>query len=82
MNCQHWEKLIHAYHDGELDIAATLDVDEHLAECPRCAGLSRSLSTLSSALRNDAGNLAASRGRSHPSRHLVSNPIETAHESN
>src|ERR1700721_932920 len=54
MNCQHIEKLLHAYHDGELDIAATVQVDEHLAGCPRCAGLLKSLSNLSAVLRNDA----------------------------
>ena len=54
MNCQQIEKLIHAHHDGELDISTTLQVDEHLAECPRCAALLRSLSGLSAVLRNDA----------------------------
>jgi anti-sigma factor RsiW len=54
MNCQHVEKLVHAYHDGELDIAATVQVDEHLAECPRCAALLRNLSDLSAVLRDDA----------------------------
>jgi anti-sigma factor RsiW len=54
VNCQHIQKLLHAYHDGELDIAATVEVDEHLADCPRCAELMRSLSSLSAVLRNDA----------------------------
>jgi anti-sigma factor RsiW len=54
MNCQQTQKLIHAHHDGELDISATVQLDEHLADCPRCAGLTRSLSTLSAVLRNDA----------------------------
>jgi len=54
MNCQQVEKLIHAHHDGELDIAATVQVDEHLAGCPRCAALLRSLSSLSAVLRDDA----------------------------
>ena len=54
MNCQQIEKLIHAYHDGELDIGATVRVDEHLADCPRCAALLRNLSSLSAVLRNDA----------------------------
>ena len=54
MNCQQTQKLIHAHHDGELDIAATVQLDEHLSDCPRCAGLSQSLSKLSAVLRNDA----------------------------
>jgi anti-sigma factor RsiW len=54
MNCQQIEKLVHAHHDGELDIAATVQMDKHLAQCPRCAALMRSLSGLSAVLRNDA----------------------------
>ena len=54
MNCQHIQKLLHAHHDGELDIAATVHVDDHLADCPQCAGVSRGLSNLSAVLRNDA----------------------------
>jgi anti-sigma factor RsiW len=59
MNCQHAQKLLHAYHDGELDIAATVQVDEHLAECPGCAGLLRNLSKLSAVLHDDALRFAA-----------------------
>jgi anti-sigma factor RsiW len=54
MNCQHVQKLLHAYHDGELDIAGAVQVDEHLGDCPACAGLMRNLSNLSTVLRNDA----------------------------
>jgi len=54
MNCEHIERLLHAHHDGELDIAATVQVDEQLAGCPRCAGLLKSLSHLSAVLSDDA----------------------------
>jgi anti-sigma factor RsiW len=54
MNCQQIQKLIHAYHDGELDITATVQIDEHLADCPRCSEFLQSLSKLSAVLRNDA----------------------------
>jgi anti-sigma factor RsiW len=30
---------VHAYHDGELDLAAARAVEAHVAECPPCAGL-------------------------------------------
>ena len=46
MNCPQIQKLIHPHHDGELDAANTLLVDEHLADCPACFDLSRRLSTL------------------------------------
>lgn len=52
MNCQQVQKLIHAHHDGELDVANTLQVDEHLADCPGCFNTARQLSALSAALRN------------------------------
>ena len=52
MNCQQIQKLIHAYHDGELDAANTMQVDEHLADCPGCFGTVRQLSALSGALQN------------------------------
>jgi anti-sigma factor RsiW len=52
MNCQQIRKLIHPHHDSELDAANTLQVDEHLADCPACFDLSRRLSTLRGALQN------------------------------
>lgn len=52
MNCQQVQKLIHAHHDGELDVANTLQVDEHLADCPSCFNAARRLSALSGVLRN------------------------------
>jgi anti-sigma factor RsiW len=52
MNCQQVQKLIHAYHDGELDAANTLEVDEHLADCTGCFNAARQLSALSGALED------------------------------
>ncbi|MEP6671443.1 MAG: anti-sigma factor [Chthoniobacter sp.] len=52
MNCQQIQKLIPAHHDGELDAANTMQVDEHLADCPTCFGSLRQLSALRGALQN------------------------------
>ena len=52
MNCQQIQKLIPAHHDGELDAANTMLVDEHLADCPSCFNASRQLSMLRGALKN------------------------------
>lgn len=52
MNCQQVQKLIHAYHDGELDVANTLQVDEHLADCTACFNAARQLSALSGAMKD------------------------------
>jgi len=52
MNCQQIQRLIHAHHDRELDAANTLQVDEHLADCPRCFTATRQLSALRDVLQN------------------------------
>lgn len=53
MNCQQVQKLIHAYHDGELDVANMLQADEHLADCPGCFSTLRQLSSLRVALQDE-----------------------------
>jgi anti-sigma factor RsiW len=62
MNCQQIQKLIHAHHDGELDAANTLQVDEHLADCPSCFTALRQLSVLRGALQNDGLRYSAPSG--------------------
>jgi len=59
MNCPQIQKLLHAHHDGELDAAHEMQVDEHLADCPQCFGLNRNLSTLRGTLQNDALRFSA-----------------------
>jgi anti-sigma factor RsiW len=59
MNCQQIQKVIHAHHDGELDVAHTAEVDDHLADCPRCFAESRNLAALRGALKADALYLPA-----------------------
>jgi anti-sigma factor RsiW len=51
MTCPQVKRLINAYLDGELDAANTLQVDEHLADCPACFDEVRRLSALHSALQ-------------------------------
>jgi anti-sigma factor RsiW len=60
MNCQQIQKLIHAHHDGELDAANHLQIDEHLADCPGCFGTARQLSALRGALQNSELRFSAS----------------------
>jgi anti-sigma factor RsiW len=52
MNCRQIQKLLHAHQDGELDIAHTVQIDEHLADCPDCFDLAQNLATLHRALQN------------------------------
>src|SRR5271156_3164268 len=37
MNCDDARILMHGHLDGELDLAADLEIQRHLEECPRCA---------------------------------------------
>jgi anti-sigma factor RsiW len=45
------QDLLHAYADGELDLAHTLEVEQHLQACPRCARACAELRELGAALR-------------------------------
>jgi anti-sigma factor RsiW len=54
MNCQQTRKLIQAHHDRELDIATTVEIEGHLADCPDCLGTLRNLSALRTVLQNEA----------------------------
>jgi anti-sigma factor RsiW len=62
MTCSQIQKLLHAHHDGELDAAHELQVNEHLADCPRCLGLTRNLATLRGVLQNEALRYSAPAG--------------------
>ncbi len=47
------EHLVHAYLDGELDTAAALEFERHLASCPTCSPLLAALRQLRAALAKD-----------------------------
>jgi anti-sigma factor RsiW len=46
-------ELLHAYVDGELDLASTRETDRHLRNCPDCRGTERAIRELRSALASD-----------------------------
>src|SRR5205814_9504747 len=37
MNCNETEHWVGAYCDGELDLPRTLEIEQHLEDCPACA---------------------------------------------
>jgi anti-sigma factor RsiW len=80
MNCAEVRKLIHAHHDGELDAANTLHVDEHLADCPSCFATLRGLSALRTTLRNDALRFSAPAGLRRSIRAAVAQSAEAERE--
>ncbi len=59
MSCPRTEEFIHAYLDGELDLARSLEVEQHMHECEICARIYLSETTLLSSLKNDSLYFAA-----------------------
>ena len=51
MNCAEMNLLLHAYADGELDVVRSLEVEQHVKNCPACAKKIDSLKTLQSAFK-------------------------------
>ena len=47
-------ELLHAYVDGELDLANTRETERHLHSCPDCRQTEKAIRELSGALTNDA----------------------------
>ncbi len=54
MNCNEARHLVHAYHDGEMDLNRTLEIEQHLETCAGCSAAYDNLRVLQSALRDDA----------------------------
>jgi anti-sigma factor RsiW len=77
MNCSQIQKLLHARHDGELDAAHEMQVDEHLTDCPHCSGLTRNLATLRGALQNDALRFSAPAGLRQSIRTAIAQSAQT-----
>ena len=54
MSCQEMRNLLDGYVDGELDLERTLQIEQHLRDCPACACLHAHQQALRSALRDSA----------------------------
>lgn len=56
MSAQHENirELLHAYVDGELDLANTRETERHLQSCVECRGIEKAIRELRKALTNDA----------------------------
>ena len=51
MSCQEREHLIHGYLDGELDLAGSLEFEQHMHECEICARSYRNQTMVRSSLK-------------------------------
>jgi anti-sigma factor RsiW len=54
LNCRETQTLIHGYVDGELDLMKSLEIEQHLQECPACAQAHASLQAVRAAIKNSA----------------------------
>jgi anti-sigma factor RsiW len=54
LNCQETQKLIHGYVDGELELTKSLEIGEHLEDCPACAQAHAQLEALRTAIKEQA----------------------------
>jgi anti-sigma factor RsiW len=54
VNCDDARVLMHAHLDGELDLAAGLEVERHLEECPRCAREYAAMREMRARLKDEA----------------------------
>jgi anti-sigma factor RsiW len=59
VNCDDARILIHAHLDGELDLVRDLDVQRHIAECPRCSAEYATLLAMRSRLKSESLRYAA-----------------------
>lgn len=53
MNCAEIKNLLHAYVDGELDLVRSLEVEQHLKSCAKCAAEKNAIHLLRDALRQN-----------------------------
>jgi anti-sigma factor RsiW len=58
MNCREREGLIGAHLDGELDLSASLELEQHLASCTACSARAEELARLSRTIRSRASRFA------------------------
>jgi len=54
LSCQQTHELIHGYLDGELALVKSIEIEQHLAGCPSCSQMHKSVRGLSAVMRSDA----------------------------
>jgi anti-sigma factor RsiW len=74
VSCPGMHEQLHPHVDGELDLVQTLEVEQHLRNCPACAPACGQIRELSAALR--AGCRGGSEDLS-PRISVFSNPLRS-----
>ena len=54
MSCQITQEFLHAYVDGEVDLARSLEVEQHMQNCQACASAYRNQTALRSAFKDSS----------------------------
>jgi len=54
LKCPETQTLIHGYADGELDLMKSLEIEQHLQECPACAQAHANLQAVRAAIQNSS----------------------------
>jgi anti-sigma factor RsiW len=54
LNCRETQTLVQGYVDGELDLVKSLEIEQHLQECPACAQAHASLQAVRAAIKNSS----------------------------
>jgi anti-sigma factor RsiW len=54
LNCELTRQLIHGYVDGELELTKSVEIDQHLQECPNCAHAYADLQALRTMIKDGA----------------------------
>jgi len=54
LSCQQTHELINGYVDGELDLVKSIEIEQHLADCPSCSQAHKNVRSLSAVVRKDA----------------------------
>jgi anti-sigma factor RsiW len=54
LNCRETQTLIHGYVDGELDLMKSLEIEQHLPECPACAQAHAGLQAVRAAIQDSS----------------------------
>ena len=57
MSCQRAQELIHGYVDGELELARSLEIEQHIHECDVCGRTYRNQNALRSSLKHASASI-------------------------
>ena len=50
MNCDESRRLLDAYHDRELDVVRSVEIERHLSDCGKCTAALQNLRALRKAM--------------------------------